>query len=405
MSQHFLFAAMAGESVLMHGLPPPAFLEYLAEKRLDVPAVIAYPAFTPSARFTPFGWNAHAERLNLRYADPAPHPPLEAVREANSRVFSHALESGHVLESRSRDGGAADISAGDAPGGLFDSLPALESHLRAHPRAAGWVAKGEHGHAGTANRRLSGATLGEDERRDLELLFRQDRWVALEPWHERLLDMSANFHVDAEGGIREFRGHELVNSRDGAFLGVRLAPGGQPPDPWREGLLEAAERLGKALRGIGYFGPVSMDAYARATPAGPVLRPWVDINARLSMALPAHGLARRLPGRHLLWLWAKPRKLSLPGGYDALKAALGPADFDPETRRGILAVSPLEALSAGTASTVSGERSHATGRANATSRELPTGRPKRVAFLLCAPEEADLVTLRTAFQRALGRPA
>ena len=388
MSQHFLFAAMPGESVILHGLPPPAFLEYLGEKRLELPAMLAYPAFSPSARFTPFGWNAHSERLNLRYAAPTPHPSLEAVREANSRVFSHALERDTALE-----------------GGLFDSLPALESHLRAYPNAAGWVAKGEHGHAGTANRRLSGATpgeaaLSEAERRDLELLFRQDRWVALEPWHERLLDMSASFQVDEDGCIREFRGHELVNSRDGAFLGVKLTPSGQPPDPWREGLTDAAERLGKALRGIGYFGPVSMDAYVRATPAGPVLRPWVDINARLSMALPAHGLARRLPGRHLLWLWAKPRKLALPGGYAALKAAFGPADFDPETRRGILAVSPLEAPAAGT---WGGGALDSGNVVRTGDRPHLTGRPRRVAFLLCAPDAEDLAVLRADFHKALGR--
>lgn len=434
MSQHFLFAAAPEDSVIVHRPLPAGFLAYIARKRLALPAIKVHPDFTPSARFTPFGWNTHASRLNLRYARPSPHSDLEAVRAANSRVFSHALEKGEAGDPGNGGPGGIDPGSVDPGGGLFDSLPALEAYLLAHPSAEGWVAKGNHGHAGTANRRILGATLGEEERRGLELLFREDRWVALEPWHERLLDLSANFHVDPEGGISGFRGHTLVNSRDGAFLGVRIAPSGQPPEPWRGGLEAAAGRLGKALRGIGYSGPVSMDAYVRKTPAGPVLRPWVDINARLSMALPAHGLSQRLPGRYLYWHWAKPRKLSLPGDYEELQARLGPADFDPETRRGILAASPLtvsprettsSASSTPEASAFAGTPRAAT-TYNAAPRTTPARdasggvrsawgrkdgddegprRAKRVAFVLVGRSEEDLAVLEAAFRNSLGREA
>lgn len=372
MSQHYLFAGSPSDTVIVHRPVPEDFLAYLAEKGLEPAASVLHPGYTPPARFTPFGWNQHAEDLSRRYFEPAAHPDLDAVRRANSRTFSHAVER--------------ELSGGEEDGSLLcDSLPGLEAHLARIPSATGWVAKGNHGHAGTANRRLPPGPLGEADRHALGILFHENGRVALEPWHERVQDMAVNFRVDAEGRIGALRGHELLNSRDGAFLGVKVSPAGQAPERWREDLARSAEAVGRSLRAIGYFGPVSLDAYSWRGPEGIRLRPVVDINARLSMALPAHGLSRRLPGRILLWTWAKPRKLGLPSTYAELKARLGAADFSADTRSGILAVSPI--------------------RLEGPFR--PEGdealRPKRVGFAFCARDEEELASLRRDFHGALGR--
>jgi hypothetical protein len=121
-------------------------------------------------------------------------------------------------------------------------------------------------------------------------------------------------------------------------------------------------------------------AYVYHSPAGLRLRPLVDLNVRRSMAEPAHGLSRRLPGRFLRWIWHKPRKLRMPAGYPDLDARLGPAAFDPVRREGILAVSPL-------------------------FREENAGAPRRVGFALVAESEDGLAHLQTAFAAALGRRA
>lgn len=380
MSQHFIFAPSKRDSMILNAPLPADFLEYLTDKGMELPEMRIHPNHNPSALFTPFGWNPHTETLNRRYANPAQHPTLEAVRVANSRVFSHAFERKAALESGSENLGALQ---GEPVGGLFDSLTALETHIQENPSALGWVAKGNHGHAGTANRRLRTLTLGEEDHLGLEILFEENQWVALEPWQDRLQDMSVNFQVDAAGNIHTLRGHELINSKDGAFLGVRINPSGQPPEEWHGALESAATRLGRALHDIGYFGPVSMDAYAWKSPAhpAPILRPWVDINARLSMALPAHGIASRLPNRHLIWIWTKPRKLQVPSTYSGLMECLGPLDFDPKSGTGILAVSPIHLGSPGAG----------------------TVKPKRIGFLFSARDEEELVRLRTGFQGAMGR--
>jgi hypothetical protein len=364
MAWHFLFAGEPADSVLVHASLPPDFRRYIADQGLRLPRAILHPAFTPEAEFVPFGWNARAVSLAARYARPPSAPDAEAVKAANSRAFASALEEEWF---------------GDGGGRLFARPEALSAFLSGRPAAENWVAKGEHGYAGTANRRVPGGPLSPDDEARLRPLFSDHGRVVLEPWHERILDMAALFVATAEGAVERFRGHTLINSRDGAFLGVEIAPDGLPPEPWRPGLRANAERLAKALASLGYYGPVGVDAYVHRAPEGPRLRPLVDINARLSMALPAHGLARRLPGRFVRWSWHKPRKLRLPGTYAELKARLGANAFDPSLAEGILAVSPL-------------------------SREDGSGiRPRRVGFALIAGSAEGLDSLQKAFAAALGR--
>lgn len=371
MSWHYLFAAGAGDSLIVHRELPGDFQDYLKSKSLALPRLVLHPSFTPTSLFAPFGWNTHALGLAARYAAPPSHPDPRIVRIANSRAFNLEVER--------------EWSGPDAQGRLFQSVEALEKFLSARDEPLGWVVKGDHGHAGTANRRVPSGPLEEGDRASLAALLAGHGQVVLEPWHERLLDISVGFTVGKAGLIGGFRGHVLLNSRDGAFMGVKILPGRRPPEPWDQALEASAEELGKSLDSLGYFGPVGMDAYVWNSSRGPRLRPLVDINARNSMSLPAHGLADRLPGKTLLWMWSKPRKLDLPAGYAEFDARLGGLAFDPATREGILAVSPL----------AYGNGSPSPGSALV--------RPKRVGFLFSAGDDAGLEALQSGFSGAMGR--
>lgn len=370
MAWHFLFAGEDADSLLVHRPLPSDFLAYLQSKGFALPRVVVHPEFTREAEFWPFGWSRQTTELADRYANPPAHPKLEAVRKANSRAFCLELE-------KSLDGSCA--------GDFCDNAESLADRLFRRPASEVWVLKGDHGYAGAANHRLPGGPIASEDRNRVEAIFAEHGGAVLEPWHTRLLDMAVLFNSSPQGSVEDFRGHALLNSRDGAFLGVQIAPDMQPPGPWCDALRENAVNLGRALAAIGYYGPVGVDSYVHQTQDGPCLRPLVDVNARLSMALPAHGLARRLPGRHVLWTWTKPRKLNLPADYPALDAALGPNAFNASASRGILAVSPIK-LKAG-------------------PRRGPEDaqRPRRVGFALVAEDEADMARLREAFSRALGR--
>lgn len=365
MPWHFMFAAQPDESVLAHQGLPAEFLAYIQAKGLGLPHMVLHPAHTPEAEFVPFGWNAQAVKMASRYRRPPGIPDLAAVKTANARAFALDLEREWFPES--------------CRGHVIESLPALIDFLSARSPSEGWVAKGDHGYAGTANRRLTGGPLSDAEVRRIGPLFSAHGRIVLEPWDERSSDMAMLFRVSDHGAAEGFRGHGLRNSRDGAFLAVDVAPDRMPPAPWADELRGHAARLAQALSRIGYAGPVGVDAYAYRAPAGSRLRPLVDINARLSMAMPAHGLSERLPGRFIRWSWHKPRKLRMPVSYADLETRLGSAAFDAGKREGILAVSPL-------------------------FREAgPDAKPKRVGFALVAADAPGLEALQAAFDSRLGR--
>ena len=375
MAWHFLFAGGKEDSVVLYQPLPPEFLAYLGGKALALPHMSLHPGHTPSAEFTPFGWNAFTEARRSLYVGQPPYPSLAAVKTANSRAFSHALERSWA----EADGVPWRRSE---HGDLFQSWSVLEKFLLENPRPGAWFAKGDHGHAGTGNRRISERSINGEEQKVVQRLLADHGQVVLEPWQDRIMDMSANFTVEPGGRVKDFCGHELHNSQDGAFLGVKIFPNRRPPAPWDARLESAAAKLGKALDGIGYFGPVSMDAYVWQSPAGPQLRSLVDVNARYSMALPAHGLASRLPGKLLLWTWTKPRKLSLPADYVELDARLGQWAFSSATQTGILAASPIW---------------------HAFEKGKENGKAKRVGFLFSANNEEEFTAMRQAFASVLGR--
>ncbi len=364
MAWHYLFAAREPDRIILHSPLPQDFIGYLSNKGLPIPHTTLHPNWCTEATFTPFGWNAHTVGLRQRYTNQPDFPDLSVVKKANSRAFSYALE--HALHPP------------EESGGLFQSWTELKSFLDAHPRPGGWMLKGDHGYAGTANKRIPAGPINDAEQKILMQIFTDHGQAVLEPWQDRLIDLAVNFNVKPGGGIKDFCGHELFNSQDGTFLGVKLSSNRLPPEPWLEPLRATAVALGLALDQLGYFGPVSLDAYVWRSEKGPQLRSMVDVNARQSMALPIHGLGHRLPGKILLWTWMKPSKLSLPENYAQLDLNLGTGAFNADTQSGILPISPIWLAD-------------------------KKGKAKRIGFLFSADGEEELADLRQKFKLALGK--
>jgi hypothetical protein len=282
-----------------------------------------------AARFTPFGWNDEAARINHAYSRPSPHPPLEVVRRVNGRAFSADVEGRHW----------ADVHCL----GVVHSIGEVEKILDdGHPHEAGWVVKSEHGNGAFGNRRLRSRVLSDGDRGALERLFAEDESAVVEPWRERVLDLASVFEVDETGETVDFRVHEVLNTSDGALLGDVFDRALPAINRWGGELEQMAATVARELAGAGYFGPVCVDSFVWNDRGVERLRPVVDINARLFMAAAAERLWRSWDrGRVVSWRLLSCRKLSLPASYAAFESELGDAAFDPDTRCGVLLTSPL----------------------------------------------------------------
>jgi hypothetical protein len=321
LSAQALLGAEEGDAALLCTDVPEAYLSYLDECGVTLPRLIRHPELDPALQLRPFGWSAEAMELNRRQRQPVDHPALETIRRINGHAFSAALEQ--------------ELTP-DAPRAVvIDSLEALESLP-----AGDWVAKGEHGNAGLANRRMNPGALSDDDRRFIDGLLAEDDVVILEPWLDRERDWSVVFEVPFDAG--RFGVHETACTRDGALVGAFFEPGGPRETPSGE-LRWMMERVARRLEQEGYFGPVCVDAFSWRDGERLRLRPLVDLNGRRAMSDGARRLWRRLaPQRTAYYRFFNRKKLSLPTDPFEARTALGELHFDSERRRGLLLASPLE---------------------------------------------------------------
>jgi uncharacterized ferritin-like protein (DUF455 family) len=133
--------------------------------------------------------------------------------------------------------------------------------------------------------------------------------VVVEPWLDRVVDLSLQFDVAADGSVQcQPWGRFLTDDRGryvGAVLGRQLDDL-QPElraflDTHALRLREVAARLGPLMRG--YVGPAGLDALVyRRSDGAFALKPLVELNPRVTMGRIANAIGRRIRrGRVGLW--------------------------------------------------------------------------------------------------------
>jgi len=293
--------------------------------------------------FTPFGWNREAAKQNLGYDYPSAHPDPSIVARVNSREFGLRLEE-ELFPKQMLESGEKTFCR------HFDDFEKwlAQASIGQAEKTVRWVAKGNHGHAGIGQLRFSLADVGEDLHQ-LKRILETQGGLLLEPEQDIQVEFGCLIYLGRDGSQSELRCHRLLSYSGGGFAGALYQPEDAEFLKWKPDIQNSLTRISERLHQEGYFGPVSVDAYAwrKKDPkdAGENLyfRPLVDLNARCSMAYPVHGLSRRFPDRTVL-MTQIPSTIALPKNSRALRErldALGNLNFDPKTRRGVFLVTPL----------------------------------------------------------------
>ena len=137
--------------------------------------------------------------------------------------------------------------------------------------------------------------------------------VVVEPWLDRVIDLSLQFDVGADGRVTtDGWGRFLTDARGryrGAVLGDVLRD--QPGDVKRllaeqgDRLGLAAKHLGAAMAAAGFAGPAGLDALVYRAPGGALaLKPIVELNPRVTMGRVARAIGRRVR-RDRVGLWTQ----------------------------------------------------------------------------------------------------
>ena len=228
----------------------------------------------PSGNFIPWGLTPTVKK---HLKTPENYPAVKAVRDVNSKVFSHRLEQALGLS---------------LPGScLITSLDELK--LAVHQCPSDWVLKHPLGVGGRER------CLGHQG----ELLQSAENWVrkrleagwtlVFEPWIYNSKEFSYHFDVHQEGGY-QYHGHtELWTGNDGSYQGNLVSREENPGAP------DWADRLCQSISEAGYWGPVGVDSMTN--------RPIMEINARYSFGRMALELGRHIPPEWT-YAWWQPKR-------------------------------------------------------------------------------------------------
>ncbi|HOW64465.1 MAG TPA: hypothetical protein P5186_17375 [Candidatus Paceibacterota bacterium] len=210
----------------------------------------------------------------------------------------------------------SELEAGLAVDTLEDALGAIaDIRCRGHHRV---VVKEAHGLAGHNAIRLWEPEILPAQRQWLARALGKSRQLVVEPWLERELDFSVQLEMGPRhlklcgytGLINDCRGQFLANWADADYrrcLPEKVTALLNGLDGISEGLerlyREIFTLLEAELRGVGFIGPVSIDALVYRTPQGDCrLKPVVEINPRYTMGrLTLELMNHACPGRCVLF--------------------------------------------------------------------------------------------------------
>lgn len=359
-----LFYAAPDDVVLVRRRPSEAFLTALREAGVALPELVEVPELDGDAgalaarfergasrppldaieRIQPWAWSPRmrarlqALRSQARL-DTAPSD--DASRELLSKALGVGLLEAVLREFAGDEATARRLSPLDSVGRVARSLDEVLDAI-ARFRALGYAVvacKAKHGTAGRGIRRILPGGPEPAELGWLRNTLARQGLIVVEPWLDRVADLSLRLLIPAPGQARiEGVGRVLVDAR-GQYLGAVLGRPttgldsslarflhGDGDDPrWLEAVWRrTAERLAERLAPSGYVGPVGVDAILHRDPRGQLrLRPAVEVNARVHMGHVAVHL-QRLLARGAVGLWRIVPKARLPASLPAVELAHGP---------------------------------------------------------------------------------
>ena len=361
-----LLYARPDDVVLVREAPCPGFVLRLREAGWSLAetvvadldgARIDAPSLHRIERVQPWGWTPRLARrlapLRARSErDPVPEQGWPAEMFAKPRALP-------VLRRLLADGDPR-LSPVDTIGRVTTDLEQTLDAIADLTRA-GWSTIAVKAPLGTAGRGTIRVlrSLTEPQRGWLSRTLARQGAVIVEPWLDRVLDLSVRLAVTQPGhaGL-EGVGRFVVDSRGqylGAVLGkltaglpaevIRFVHGDGKDPRWLDAIWSSvAEAVARSLEPTGYVGTVGVDAFVHRDRDGQLrLRPVVELNPRVHMGHVAVHLARHVaPGAVGLW-WLRRRQditeRSLAEHAERLEAAhpIQTRDTPPRLVAGVLA--------------------------------------------------------------------
>ena len=313
--------------VLLRDKPSPSFLRRMQELGFAIPEFVEYSADGLAAlaerkvnALRPWGWSPDSAELLAPLVEGLPRggegPCWSAeVRSLYAKSWSAAW-LGEFLAALGGDYFCGTDVVGTGCETTEQVLAEMERLAEASFDAV--VVKAIYGSSGRGQIHCRGGQLRAEQRGRLENILRQQGQVVVEPWLDKVVDLSLHFDVGAEGatavagwtrfltdGRGQYRGSFVGSLTAGLDEEVKRFLYGDGRDARRLPKLgeQLAEWLAEPLRTAGYQGPVGVDAMVYRDRDRMRLKPIVEVNPRTTMGRVALRLQQAVnSARTALWL-------------------------------------------------------------------------------------------------------
>lgn len=344
-----MFLAATDDVVAVQQQPSTAWLLHLRKLGFEIPAVAVQTgdgAFQVEARHLwnlhPWGWSDDMARRMAPLARRLVHSGLPlAERATTSRAVNRKSFAAPLLKTLLQELNDPRLSAPETAGAVhMTAESAWDDILERWSRGERTVIKADHGTSGRNMIRIRGDEDLPIVQAWLRNAFRQQPAVVVEPWLERVADLSVLSRVDESGEVQHLGVTRFLSDIRGQYRGAIV---GKPTfglsaelircfhdhgrDPgWVERTLrKAAQTAGAALHSMGYAGPFGVDAFLHRVDGEIKLRPLVEVNSRYTMGNISLGLSQQLArGSNGYWWIIRTADVGDPSAFVETLRTLAP---------------------------------------------------------------------------------
>ena len=341
-----MFLCARDDVVLLREKPSPAFLRRMQEVGFAIPEFVECSADGLAAlaqrkvnALRPWGWSPDSAELLAPLVAGLPHGGegpcwSAALRSLYAKSWS-AARLGEFLAAHEADYFCGTDAVGTACETAEHSLMQVERLAEAGFEAV--VVKALYGSSGRGQIHCRGGQVRAEQRGQLENMLRRQGQVVVEPWLDKVVDLSLHFDVGVKGaavvagwtrfltdGRGQYRGSFVGSLTAGLDEEVKRFFYGDGRDARRLPRLgeQLAEWLAEPLGAAGYQGPVGVDAMVYRDRDQLRLKPIVEINPRTTMGRVALKLRQAVnSARTALWLVLSRREVVAAGFADLAECA------------------------------------------------------------------------------------
>ncbi len=324
--------------VLLGEKPSPAFLRRMQGLGFAIPEFVERSADGLAAlaerkvnALRPWGWSPDSAELFAPLVAGLPRGGeglcwSGAIRSLYAKSWS-AARLGEFLAAQGADYCCGMDVIGTACETTEQALAAMERWVEAGFDAV--VIKAIYGSSGRGQIHCREGQLRAEQRGRLENILRRQGQVVVEPWLDKVADLSLHFDVGAEGaatvagwtrfltaGRGQYRGSLVGSLTAGLDEKVKRFLYGDGRDARRLPKLgeQLAKWLAEPLCAAGYQGPVGVDAIVYRDRDRLRLKPIVEVNPRTTMGRVALKLQQAVnSARAALWLVLSRREVTAAG--------------------------------------------------------------------------------------------